>query len=233
MIDLVVRTALRYRAAVLIVAAAIALVGLVAFTNLPIEADPDVADVSVQVITQWSGHAAEELERQVSLPVELEMNGVPRKVHLRSTSIFGLSVVTLVFEEGTDIYFARQQVNERLGQVVLPAGVQARVGPLASPIGEIFRYTVRGAGHSLAELKELEDWVIERELRSVPGVADVVSFGGPVKQYQVLIKPERLAVESQCRRRVSRGRFAVRQRARPRPHSVSRRNRDHPRDDRR
>ena len=193
MIDLVVRTALRYRAAVLIVAAAIALVGLVAFKNLPIEAYPDVADVSVQVITQWSGHAAEELERQVSLPVELEMNGVPRKVHLRSTSIFGLSVVTLVFEEGTDIYFARQQVNERLGQVVLPAGVQARVGPLASPIGEIFRYTVRGAGHSLAELKELEDWVIERELRSVPGVADVVSFGGPVKQYQVLIKPERLA----------------------------------------
>jgi cobalt-zinc-cadmium resistance protein CzcA len=152
-----------------------------------------VADTWVQVISQWPGHAAEEVERQVSLPIEIEMSGVPKKVHIRSTSIFGLSVVTLIFEDGTDSYFARQQVLERLQNVDLPDGVNVDLGPLASPIGEIYRYVVRGPGRSLSELKTIEDWQIERQLRSVPGVADVVSFGGTTKQYQVLVEPDRLA----------------------------------------
>ena len=189
----IVRLALRYRFVVLAGILALVAGGGYAFSRLPIEAYPDVADTWVQIITQWPGHAAEEVERQVSLPVELEMNGVPKMAHLRSTSIFGLSVVTLIFEDGTDSYFARQQVIERLQQVTLPDGVQPQLGPLASPIGEIFRYQVVGKGKSLSELKTIEDWQIERQIRSVPGVADVVQFGGTTKQYQVLIEPERLA----------------------------------------
>lgn len=193
MIDRLVSLALRARAAVLACVVAVVALGGYSFSRLPIEAYPDVADTWVQIITQWPGHAAEEVERQVSLPVELEMNGVPKMTALRSTSIFGLSVVTLIFEDGTDSYFARQQVLERLAKVSVPDGVQPSMGPLASPIGEIYRFTVKGEGQSLSELKTLEDWVIERQLRSVPGVADVISFGGTTRQYQVLVKPERLA----------------------------------------
>jgi cobalt-zinc-cadmium resistance protein CzcA len=193
MVYAIVRFALRRR--LLVLAAMVALIagGAYSFSKLPIEAYPDVADTWVQVITQWPGHAAEEVERQVSLPIELEMNGVPKMAHLRSTSIFGLSVVTLIFEDGTDSYFARQQVIERLQNAQLPDGVEPQLGPLASPIGEIYRYVVRGPGRSLSELKSIEDWQIERQIRSVPGVADVVSFGGTTKQYQVNIEPERLA----------------------------------------
>lgn len=193
MIYALVRLALRYRLAV--IAAMVALMGggAYAFSRLPIEAYPDVADTWVQVITQWPGHAAEEVERQVSLPVEIEMSGVPKRTHLRSTSIFGLSVVTLIFDDGTDSYFARQQVLERLQNVTLPEGANVDLGPLASPIGEIYRYVVKGPGRTLSELKTIEDWQIERQIRSVPGVADVVAFGGTTKQYQVLVEPERLA----------------------------------------
>jgi cobalt-zinc-cadmium resistance protein CzcA len=193
MIDAIVRIALRYRAVILALTVALIALGGYSFTQLPIEAYPDVADTWVQIITQWPGHASEEVERQVTLPVELEMNGVPKMAFLRSTSLFGLSVVTLIFEDGTDSYFARQQVVERLQNVDLPDGVKANLGPLASPIGEIYRYVVRGPGYPLSELKAIEDWTIERYLRSVPGVADVISFGGTTKQYRVLVKPDRLA----------------------------------------
>lgn len=193
MIDAIVRFALRYRLAVIGALVILVVVGGHAFTRLPIEAYPDVADTWVQIITQWPGHAAEEVETQVSLPVELEMNGAPRMTQLRSTSIFGLSVVTMIFEDGTDSYFARQQAIERLTNVKLPEGAEQQLGPLASPIGEVYRYVLRGPGKSLNELKEIEDWTVERYLRGVQGVAAVVSFGGTTKQYQVTVKPDRLA----------------------------------------
>lgn len=183
--------------------------GVHAFTRLPIEAYPDVADTWVQIITQWPGHAAEEVERQITLSTERVMNGVPRQTAIRSTSIAGLSVVTLIFEDGTDSYFARQQVVERLGQVDLPDGVTPSLGPLASPVGEILRYRLVNCAQTrtpecreddvaitprpLNELKDIEEWVIERELLATAGVADVVSFGGTIKQYQVLLDPGRLA----------------------------------------
>jgi cobalt-zinc-cadmium resistance protein CzcA len=192
MIDALVRIALRFRLAILFGIVVIIGGGAYSFSRIPIEAYPDVADTWVQVITQWDGHAAEEVERQVSLPVELEMNGVPRMTALRSTSIFGLSVVTMIFDDGTDSTYARQQVLERLRGATVPDGVTPTLGPPASPIGEIYRYTVQGEGIPLSELKSLEDWVIERHLRSVQGVADVISFGGTLKQYAVMVKPERL-----------------------------------------
>lgn len=209
MIENIVEFALRQRAVVLVACAVLAVIGVQAFTNLPIEAYPDVADTWVQIITQWPGHAAEEVERQITLPAERVMNGVPRQNAIRSTSIAGLSVVTLIFEDGTDSYFARQQVLERLGQIDLPDNVTPTLGPLASPVGEILRYRLVNcatthtaecndedagiAPRSLSELKDLEEWVIERELLATAGVADVVSFGGTVKQYQVLIDPAQLA----------------------------------------
>lgn len=192
MIPAIVSFALRNRGPVLLLLLGLVIVGAHAFTQVPVEAYPDVSDTQVQIIGQWPGHAAEEVEQQLTLPVEVEMHGAPRLRSLRSTSIYGLSVVTLIFDEGTDTYFARQQVVERLRAVRAPEGVDPVLGPLSAPIGEIYRYTVRG-DRPLSELKTLEDWTIERQLRQVPGVADVVSFGGTVKEYQVLVRPERLA----------------------------------------
>ncbi|WP_394847912.1 CusA/CzcA family heavy metal efflux RND transporter [Pendulispora brunnea] len=212
MIERIVEFALRQRAVIVVAAAIIAILGLFAFQRLPIEAYPDVADTWVQVITQWPGHAAEEVERQITIPAERVLNGVPKQVAVRSTSIAGLSVITLIFADGTDSYFARQQVNERLGQASLPDGVAPTLGPLASPVGEILRYRLvncqtthtpectdedaRIDPKSLNDLKDLEEWVLERELAAVPGVADVVSFGGTVKQFQVLVDPTQLAARN-------------------------------------
>ncbi len=163
-----------------------------AFWHLPIEAFPELADPQVQVITLFPGHAAEEVERQVTLPVEQQMNGLPGLSRMHSFSLFGLSFVVLTFEDATDLYFARQQVTERLAQVDLPDGIKPGLGPLSTPTGEIFRYTLVGEHESPMELRELQDWVMERHLKQVPGVADVVSFGGFVKQYQVQVDPRQL-----------------------------------------
>jgi cobalt-zinc-cadmium resistance protein CzcA len=192
MIRRLVRFALRQRLLVLGAVALIVLMGVRAFSNLPIEAFPDVEDIHVQIISQWSGHAAEEMERSVTLPIERQMNGTPHLTNLRSTSMFGLSVVTMTFDDAITDNFARQQALERLQGVIVPPGVTPSLGSLSNSTGEIFRYTVVGA-QSLTELKALEDWVIEPAMRTVPGVADVVSFGGQVKQYQIDIDPARLA----------------------------------------
>jgi cobalt-zinc-cadmium resistance protein CzcA len=190
MIGRIIRIALSQRLLILAVAAALLVWGAFSFTQLPIEAYPDVMNTQVQVITQWPGHAAEEVEQQITVPLETSLNGVPHVLSLRSRSLFGLSVCYLTFEDGVDDYFARQQVNEAVGSATLPSNVTATLSPLASATGEIYRYAVVGA--PVSELKEIEDWTLERAFKSVPGVADVNSFGGTVKQYQVLLDPSRL-----------------------------------------
>ncbi|HEX7409211.1 MAG TPA: CusA/CzcA family heavy metal efflux RND transporter [Candidatus Binatia bacterium] len=166
--------------------------GVLAFTRLPIEAYPELSDVQVQIITLFPGHAAEEVEKFVTIPIENEINGTPHLTAVRSTSIFGLSVVRAIFEDGTDDYFARQQVLERIHLASLPPGVDPDLGPLSGSIGEILRYTIKSDTLSLVELKALQDWVLERRFRQVPGVVDVVSWGGGLKQYQVLLDPAKL-----------------------------------------
>src|SRR5579872_6699767 len=190
MISRMVHFALRQRLLVLIGAVLLLVWGTLSFFQLPIEAYPDVMNTQVQVITQWPGHAAEEVEKLISVPLEKSLNGCPRVLSLRSRSLFGLSVIYLTFEDGVDDYFARQQVLELMGQADLPPNVQPGLQPLASATGEILRYTLIGA--PLMELRDIEDWTLEREFKSVPGVADVNTFGGLVKQYQVIINPDRL-----------------------------------------
>jgi cobalt-zinc-cadmium resistance protein CzcA len=185
--------ALRSRIVIVALLAVFVVAGVAAFRELPVEAYPDVTNVQVQIITLFPGHAAEEVEQLVTVPVENEMNGVPKRASMRSISLFGLSVVTLVFEDDADPAFVRNQAFERLQAVNLPAGAQPALSPDSTPVGEIYRYTLRGPrGYSLLELKALEDWVVERRLRTVPGVVDVVGFGGPTKQYQVLVDPLKL-----------------------------------------
>ena len=163
--------------------------GVMAFRALPVEAFPDVTDTQVQVITLFPGRAAEEVEKQVTMPIEIGLSGIPHSVRVFSHTMFGLSFVVLTFDDGVDAYFARQQVIERLRGVDLPQGVTPDLGPLATPIGEIYRYRLKGDGVtppvSPMDLRTLQDWVVEKQLKTVPGVADVVTYGGLVKQYQV------------------------------------------------
>ena len=193
MIGWLITYALRHRPIVLALLVIFMLAGINAYRNLPIEAYPDVTNVSVQVITLFPGHAAEEVERLVSIPLENELNGIPKRVSLRSISLFGLSVITLTFEDDANGDFVRNQVFQHLAAVNLPAGAQPSLSPDATPVGEILRYSLKAPpGYPLVELKAAEDWVVERQLRTVPGVVDIVGFGGPTKQYQVLIDPAKL-----------------------------------------
>ena len=177
--------ALRHRPLVLVLLALFVFAGVTAYRHLPIEAYPDVTNVQVQIITLFPGHAAEEVERLVTIPVENEMNGIPQRASMRSISLFGLSVVTLVFEDDAGSDYVRNQAFQHLAAVNLPVGAQASLSPDATPVGEIYRYALK-ADHAmpLVELKATEDWVVERKLRTVPGVVDVVGFGGPTKQYR-------------------------------------------------
>ncbi len=185
--------ALRNRVIVLLLLALFAAAGVAAFRHLPVEAYPDVTNVQVQIITLFPGHAAEEVEQLVTIPVENQMNGIPKRASLRSISLFGLSVVTIVFEDDADSVYVRNQAFERLQAVTFPPGAQPSLSPDSTPVGEIYRYTLVGPpGFSPLELKSLEDWVVERKIREVPGVVDVVGFGGPTKQYQVLVDPLKL-----------------------------------------
>ena len=190
MISRIINFALTQRILVLILGAILLGWGAYSFKQLPIEAYPDVMNTQVQVIAQWPGHAAEEIEQQISVPMETSLNGVPHVSSLRSRSLFGLSVVYLTFDDGIDDYFARAQVNQAIAAATLPTGVQAQMSPMASATGEIFRYTITGA--PVMQLKEIEDWTLEKEFKSIPGVADVNSFGGTTKQFQVLLDPAKL-----------------------------------------
>ncbi len=166
--------------------------GVISFQKMPVDAYPDLAPPLVEIVTQWPGHAAEEVERLVTLPLELEMNGAPRLVVMRSISLYGLSDIKLTFEESTDSYFARQIVFERLSQAELPTGITPSLAPLFSPSGLVYRYVLESPDRSPQELKTIEDWVVERAYRAVPGVADDSGFGGTAMQYQVLLDPARI-----------------------------------------
>ncbi|HEY4573688.1 MAG TPA: efflux RND transporter permease subunit, partial [Thermoanaerobaculia bacterium] len=167
--------------------------GIWSFKRLPVDAYPDLSPPQVEIVTQWEGHAAEEVERLITVPIEVEMNGLPGLTVSRSISLYGLSSVTLTFNQGTDRYFARQQVFERLPDAELPDGVSPSVSPLFSPSGLIYRYVLDSPDRSAMELKVLEEWVIERAYKSVPGVADDSGLGGPTMQYQVLLDPAKIA----------------------------------------
>jgi heavy metal efflux system protein len=168
--------------------------GIVSFHNLPVEAYPDVANNYVQVITQWPGRAAEEVEQQVTTPIEIQMAGIPHMSHLRSTSLAGLSSVTMIFDDDSINKDNRDQVFQRLGQVTLPAGLQPQMGTDWSPVGQIYWYTLRSTNpaYDSMELKSLEDWKLEKEFKSVPGVVDVSSFGGATREYQIRVDPDKL-----------------------------------------
>jgi cobalt-zinc-cadmium resistance protein CzcA len=192
MIHKIVRAALGQRFLVLMLTVFITVGGVLSFQRMPVDAYPDLSPPQVEIITQWPDHAAEEVERLVTLPLELEMNGVPHMVVMRSISLYGLSDITLTFEESTNDYFARQIVFERLAGATLPTGVTPSMAPLFSPSGLVYRYVLESPDRSPQDLHTFEDWVVERAYRSVPGVADDSGFGGTTMQYQVLLDPARI-----------------------------------------
>ena len=194
MIRAIVDFALDNRFIVLAIAVLLLIWGGVSFHNLPVEAYPDVANNYVQIITQWPGRAAEEVEQQVTIPIEIQMNGLPHLAHLRSVSLFGLSSVMLIFDDSSIDDWNREKVLERLSMATLPAGLTPQMGSDWSPVGQIYWYTLKSTNpkYDLMELKALEDWVLEKQFKSVPGVVDVSSFGGTTREYQVKVDPNKL-----------------------------------------
>jgi cobalt-zinc-cadmium resistance protein CzcA len=166
--------------------------GVVSYRNTPIEAFPDVTNTEITIITQWPGRSAEEIEKFVTAPIEIALNPVQKKTSVRSTTLFGLSVVKVIFDDGVDDAFARVQVNNLLAGADLPDGAEPEVQPPYGPTGEIYRYTLTSKNKTTRELKTIQDWVIERNLKAVPGVADVNSFGGEVKSYEISVDPSKL-----------------------------------------
>jgi cobalt-zinc-cadmium resistance protein CzcA len=159
--------------------------GIAAFKALPVEALPDVTDTQVTVISLYPGRAAEEVEKQVTFPIEVALAGMPNSIRMFSHTQFGLSFIILTFDDKANAYFARQQVLERLREADLPPGVSPQLAPLSTAVGEIYRYRVRGAGLPEHELRTIQDWTVTRQLKLIPGVADIVSFGGFIKQYEI------------------------------------------------
>jgi heavy metal efflux system protein len=194
MIRRVVDFALNNRILVLALALILFAAGIVSFERLPIEAYPDVADNYVEIITQWPGISAEQIEQQVTIPLEVVMNGIPHVVHLRSFSLFGLSDLKLIFDDESDNDWNRERVLERLSQVTLPPNVVPQMGTDWSPVGQIYFFTLRSTNpaYDPMELKSLEDWVVEKNFKAVPDIVDVSSFGGPTREYQVRVDPNKL-----------------------------------------
>ncbi len=186
--------ALNNRFVVLSMALLLFVWGIIAFKKLPVEAYPDVANTWVQVITQWPGRAAEEVEQQVTIPIEIQMNGIPHLQHVRSASLAGLSVVNLIFDDDSDNDWDRQKVLERISQVTLPPGITAVMGPDFSPIGSVYWYTLQSTNpnYDVMALKSLQDWAVSKYIKSVPNVVDDSSFGGITREYQVRVDPEKL-----------------------------------------
>ena len=194
MIRALVDFALNNRFVVITAAILLSIWGAISFHNLPVEAYPDVANNYVTVITQWPGRAAEEVEQQVSIPIEIVMNGIPHLQNLRSVSLAGLSSVTMIFDDNSTNDWNRVKVRRASGQVSLPPGLQPQIGTDWSPVGQIYFFTLHSTNpqYDVMELKTLEDWVVEKVFKSVPDVVDVASFGGPTREYQVRIDPDKL-----------------------------------------
>ncbi len=194
MIRRLVDYALNNRLLVLAFAFLLFIWGIVSFHRLPIEAYPDVANNYVEIITQWPGISAEQIEQQVTIPLETAMNGIPHVVHLRSFSLFGLSDLKLLFDDESENSWNRESVLERLSQVTLPPGVTPQMGTDWSPVGQIYFFTLHSTNpqYDVMDLKSLEDWVVEKNLKAVPDIVDVASFGGPTREYQVRIDPNKL-----------------------------------------
>src|SRR5438874_12260543 len=192
MIEWLVELSLRKRLVVVMVCIFAACYGYYSWTRLAIEAYPDIADVSAQVITQAPGLAAEEVEQQVTIPLERELTGTPGLFAMRSRSTFGLSLITLIFRDGVEDYWARQRIRERIDGVPLPSGLTPELDPLSSPTGEIFKYTLESDTKGLRELSEIQRWIIIPTLKQVPGIADIENFGGITTQFQLELDPEQL-----------------------------------------
>src|SRR5512143_3116755 len=196
MIESLVKGSLNTRLLVFIIAVFVACAGYYAYSNLTIEAFPDPTDTQVQVITNYPGQPTEEVERRVSIPLERALNGVPGLYRLRSISLFGLSLVTLTFDDGVDPLVARQQIMERLSdakELGMPKELEPDLGPMATPIGEVYRYTLEGSGADPMTLRTLQDWQVRPQILQVPGIADVVSYGGLLKEVHVEPDPTRMA----------------------------------------
>ncbi len=192
-INRIVAASLGQRVLVVVVTILLLVAGFRAWERLPVDAYPDLSPPMVEIITQWPGHSAEEVERLITVPTEIAMNGIPKENNIRSISLYALSDVVITLDQKTDRDFARQQVFNRLGDISLPTGVTPSVTPLTSPSGLIYRYTLQSPDRSPTELKTFEDWVVEPQFKSVPGVADDSGFGGGTMQYQVLLDQNRLA----------------------------------------
>jgi cobalt-zinc-cadmium resistance protein CzcA len=192
LIHRIVKFALKQRFVVVLFTVLIAIAGAMSFKRMPVDAYPDLSPPIVELITQWPGHAAEEVERLTTLPLELAMNGTPKLKVMRSISLYGLSDVILTFDESTDPYFARQEVFQRIADAALPSGVTPSMAPLFSPSGLVYRYVLESPDRTAQELHTYEDWIVERTYRSVPGVADDSGFGGPTMEYHVLLDPVKL-----------------------------------------
>ena len=195
MLSRLVQFALAQRLFILLAAALLAGAGWFAFKNLPIDAFPDVSSTQVKIIMKAPGMTPEEIESRVAIPIEVEMLGIPKQRILRSVTKYGLVDVTVDFEDGTDIYWARQQVSERLANISadLPPGITGGMAPVTTPLGEMFMFTVEAPNMTLEERRSLLDWVIRPALRSVPGVADVNALGGKVHSFEVVLDPVKMS----------------------------------------
>src|SRR5665213_936255 len=193
MMNRIVASSLQQRFLVVLMILLLAGAGWRSLERLPMDAYPDLSPPLVEIITQWPGHAAEEVERLITVPVELGMNGIPQTTAKRSISLYGLSDVILTFQDTTDNNFARQEVFNRLGDLGLPSGVAPSVSPLSAPSGLIYRYVLQSPDRSPMELKTIEEWTVEPQYRSVAGVADDSGFGGGTMQYQVQLDPAKIA----------------------------------------
>ena len=194
MISRAVDFALNNRLLVVAIAILLFIWGIISFRSLPVEAYPDVANNYVQIITQWPGISAEQIEQQVTIPLEIAMNGIPHLDHRRSVSLFGLSSLMLIFDDQSENDWNREKVLERISQAALPQGVQPQIGTDWSPVGQIYFFHLHSTNpeYDVMELKSLEDWVVEKNFKSVPNVADVSSLGGPTREYQVRVDPNQL-----------------------------------------
>ena len=186
-IKAVIGVSLKYKYFTFFLVLILAVAGIISFKNTPIDAFPDVTNTSVTIISQWPGRSAEEVEKFVTIPIEIALNAAQEKAHIRSTSIFGLSTVKVTFEDHVTDKDARIQVNNLIGDADLPNGVKADIQPPTGPTGEIYRYTLKSNVYNPMELKTIQDWIVDRELRSVPGIADVTSFGGMVKTFEIQV----------------------------------------------